>query len=72
VGQENALNAMGWNILYANTAGQYLSSAQVRNRAQMGKVLSLLPQNDLPDDVIFGIAMRVVQITFLHTLNKRR
>jgi hypothetical protein len=51
VGKANALNTTGWHILYANT-GQYLSSAQVRYRAQMGKVLSLVPQNDLPDDVI--------------------
>jgi hypothetical protein len=51
VGKANALNATGRNILYANT-GQYLSSAQVRYRAQMGKVLALLPQNNLPDDAI--------------------
>jgi hypothetical protein len=52
VGKANALNATGRNILYVNT-GQYLSIAQVHYRAQMGKVLSLLPQNNLPYDVIW-------------------
>jgi hypothetical protein len=51
VSKANALNATGRNIMFAKT-GQYLSSAQVRYRAQMGKVLALLPQNGLPYDVI--------------------